>query len=52
MDQIDLQLLDLIQRDARLSYARLGQEVGLSTSAVNERLKKLQGRGIIRGFVA
>lgn len=32
--------------------ARLGQEVGLSVSAVNERLKKLRARGDVRAYVA
>jgi Lrp/AsnC family leucine-responsive transcriptional regulator len=51
MDTIDRQLLTLLQANGRLSYNRLGQRVGLSVSAVNERLKKLQTAGIIRGTV-
>jgi len=52
MDTIDRQLLALLQENCRLSYNELGKQVGLSVSAVNERLKKMQATGIIRGNVA
>jgi Lrp/AsnC family leucine-responsive transcriptional regulator len=53
MDVIDLKLLDLLQRNCKLSYAELGKEInGLSVSAVGERIKKLTEAGIIKGFVA
>ncbi len=52
MDHIDLKLLAHLQRNAKLSYAELGRRVGLGVSTVNERLKKLQARGIIREYVA
>lgn len=51
MDEIDRQLLTLLQLNGRLSYQELGGQVGLSTSAVNERVKKLQAAGVIRGTV-
>ena len=52
MDQKDRKLLRHIQRDARLSHSRLGRLVGLSTSAVNERLRKLKQQGILKKYVA
>jgi Lrp/AsnC family leucine-responsive transcriptional regulator len=52
MDNADWQLLQLVQENGKMSYADLGQRVGLSVSAVNERLKKLQAAGLIRGYVA
>ena len=52
MDHIDLSLLTHLQQNAKLSYAELGRRVGLVVSTVNERLKKLQARGIIRAYVA
>ena len=52
MDAIDRQLLVLLQEDARLSYAELGDRVGLSVSAVNERVKKLQVNETIQRYVA
>lgn len=50
LDPTDIHLLDLLQRNARLSYAELGKEVGLSISAVNERLKKLDTQGYIEHY--
>src|SRR5262249_62258761 len=52
MDETDRELLILLQEDCRMSYGELGNRVGLSISAVNERLKKLHARGVIRGGVA
>jgi Lrp/AsnC family leucine-responsive transcriptional regulator len=52
LDDIDRRLLQLLQRNGKLSYAELGSQVGLSISAVNERLKKLQEAGVIQGFMA
>jgi Lrp/AsnC family leucine-responsive transcriptional regulator len=51
MDEIDRQLLTLLQQNGRLSYHELGARVGLSTSAINERVKKLQAAGVIQGTV-
>ncbi|MGW0658455.1 Lrp/AsnC family transcriptional regulator [Streptodolium elevatio] len=48
MDEIDRKLLALLQQDATLAYATLGQEVGLSAGATHERVRKLRERGIIR----
>lgn len=52
MDDIDRKIVRLIQADARQSYADIGAAVGLSVSAVNERLKKLERSGAIRGWTA
>ena len=52
LDQIDRQLLTLLQQDARLSNAELGERVGLTASSVYQRVKKLQQQGIIKGYVA
>ncbi len=52
MDQIDRQLLDLLQQNAKTSYASLGTQVGLSVSSVNERVRKLQDSGYIKQFSA
>ena len=52
LDTIDHQLLALLQDNCLLSYGELGERVGLSVSAVNERLKKLRAQGVIRRSVA
>lgn len=52
LDPIDRQLLELVQADSSLSYAAMGRAVGLSVSAVNERVRKLERSGAIRRYVA
>jgi Lrp/AsnC family leucine-responsive transcriptional regulator len=52
VDAIDRQLLDLLRRSARLSYAELARKVGLSAPAVHERVGKLEASGVIRGYHA
>ncbi|SDZ36735.1 transcriptional regulator, AsnC family [Micromonospora pattaloongensis] len=52
MDAIDLTLVELLQGNARLSYAELARQVGLSSPAVHERVGKLESAGVIRGYRA
>ena len=52
LDLKDRNILALIQRDGKMSQALIAQHVGLSTAAVNERLKKLEQAGVIRRFTA
>jgi Lrp/AsnC family leucine-responsive transcriptional regulator len=52
IDEIDRQIIGLLQEDARLSNAALAEEVGLTVSTVHERVKKLEKKGIIKGYVA
>ena len=52
LDRIDLRLLELLQADGRRPYAELGAEVGISGPSAHERVKKLEGRRVIRGYTA
>ena len=52
LDDTNLRLLEELQRDARVSIAELGRRVGLSSPAVAERLKRLEGEGVITGYRA
>jgi len=52
MDEIDRRILDLLQRDGKISQARIAEAVGLTTPSVNERIKKLETKGFIRRFTA
>jgi Lrp/AsnC family leucine-responsive transcriptional regulator len=52
MDELDRKILEHIQHFGRSSYAEIGGAVGLSVSAVNERLKKLEKQGVIAGWTA
>lgn len=52
LDRIDRRILALLQENDRLALAELGQRVGLATSSVNDRVKRLVKRGVIAGFYA
>lgn len=52
LDTKDRKILALVQRDGALSQAEIAKRVGLSTAAVNERLKKLEQSGTIRRWAA
>ncbi|NDL57086.1 Lrp/AsnC family transcriptional regulator [Phytoactinopolyspora mesophila] len=52
LDELDYHLLDLVQADARRPLHELGDEVGLSPSAVQRRLNRLRSEGVIRSEVA
>jgi Lrp/AsnC family leucine-responsive transcriptional regulator len=47
LDNIDLQILELMQANARISNSDLAREVGLVPSAVLERVKKLEQKKVI-----
>ena len=48
LDGIDEQLILLLERDGRMSYADLGAEVGLTPGGARARVKRLQERGVVR----
>jgi Lrp/AsnC family leucine-responsive transcriptional regulator len=52
LDETDRTLLALLQRDGTVPYSALGARVGLSASAVNDRLKRLRARQVLKAVVA
>lgn len=52
LSQNDARILDALQRDGRRPYAELGAEIGISGPSAHERVKKLEARGVIRGYAA
>jgi Lrp/AsnC family leucine-responsive transcriptional regulator len=52
LDATDWKLLDLLQQNARLSFAALGRKLRLSAPAAAERMKRLEERGVIRAYRA
>ncbi|MCH1866873.1 Lrp/AsnC family transcriptional regulator [Nocardioides sp. CFH 31398] len=52
MEDIDRTILRLLGDDGRMSFTDLGRATGLSTSAVHQRVKRLEQRGLITGYGA
>jgi Lrp/AsnC family transcriptional regulator, leucine-responsive regulatory protein len=52
IDRTDARLLERLQVEGRRPYADLGADVGISGPSAHERVKKLEARGVIRGYAA
>ncbi len=52
IDEIDAKILMIVQQNARISNAEIARQIGMAPSAILERLRKLEVRGIIRGYEA
>lgn len=52
LDDLDRALLRLLVGDGRRSYTDLARDTGLSTSAVHQRVRRLEQRGVILGYTA
>jgi Lrp/AsnC family leucine-responsive transcriptional regulator len=52
VEDIDLRILGLLADDGRMSFTDLGKATGLSTSAVHQRVKRLETRGLITSYAA
>ncbi|WP_164011133.1 Lrp/AsnC family transcriptional regulator [Pyxidicoccus trucidator] len=52
LDELDIRIVDLLQRDGRATQLELSRAVGLSQPAVAERIRKLEDRGVITGYTA
>ena len=50
IDEMDRRILSLLQQDARLPNAEIARRVGMAPSATLERLRKLEERGVIKGY--
>lgn len=52
IDPLDLEILSLLRDDGRMTFTDLAQRVGLTGPSVADRVRRLEGQGIIRGFSA
>lgn len=52
LDHLDIRLLDALQRNARATFAELGELVGLKPPSVHDRVKRLEARGYVRRYAA
>jgi Lrp/AsnC family leucine-responsive transcriptional regulator len=52
LDAPDRVILDLLRRDGRATVAEMASATGLSASACSRRLRRLEDRGVVRGYRA
>src|SRR5215471_5076700 len=52
VEEIDRMILSLLSRDGRMSFTELAKQTGLSVSAAHQRVRRLEGRGVIIGYTA
>ncbi len=52
LSDTDAKVVAILQRDGRRSYADLGADLGMTGPSAHERVKKLEARGVIRGYSA
>jgi Lrp/AsnC family leucine-responsive transcriptional regulator len=50
LDQVSWKILEALQQNARLSFAEIGRQIGLSTPAAAERVHRLEEAGVITGY--
>lgn len=49
-DATDRQIISLLQGNARITNADIARQLGMAPSAILERIRKLEGRGVIEGY--
>lgn len=52
MDATDYRILNLLQKDCRMTLREIGEQVNLTPPSVSERIRKLEDEGIIEGYRA
>lgn len=52
IDETDRSIMALLQQDARMANAEIARRVGLAPSAIFQRIRKLEDRGVIQGYAA
>lgn len=50
VDNISLKILGLLQEDARMSYTKIGQRIGMASTSVKERIEKMEDSGVISQY--
>ena len=51
MDALDIKIIRSLNKNARKSFRELGRELKISMATVSNRIKKLEERGIIKGYI-
>ena len=50
LDSLNWKILEALQQNARMSFSEIGRKIGLTSPAVAERVKKMEDKGIIKGY--
>src|SRR5690606_27971260 len=50
LDKLNWKILEALQKNSRRSFTEIGKKVGLTSPAVAERVKKMEDKGIIKGY--
>lgn len=50
VDELDMKILSLLQKNARLSYREIAKELGVAVGTVYNRIKRLEESGVIKGY--
>ena len=50
IDDVDAKILTILQQDARASSAEIARQIGMAPSAIHERMRKLEARGVVEGY--
>ena len=51
IDDTDRKILEILQHDARIANAEIARKIGMAPSAILERIRKLEEKGVIREYV-
>lgn len=52
IDETDIRIVEILQQNARTPNAEIARQVGMAPSAILERIRKLEERGVIQGYTA
>jgi Lrp/AsnC family leucine-responsive transcriptional regulator len=52
VEDIDRKIVSLLGLDGRISFTELSRQTGLSVSATHQRVRRLERRGVIKGYAA
>jgi len=50
IDDVDIQIINLLQEDSRLSFNKIARELGISVGTAYNRIKSLEDRGVLKGY--
>jgi len=52
IDDIDIQIINLLQKDSRLSFNKIARELGISVGTAYNRIKSLEDKEVLKGYTA